>query len=93
MEMIEARVRTTDELFSRLESLVEKDHDLLTRLDIKVGEILSRMVSQEARFDDHEKRLRELEAAKWRIAGIAAVLSTLMPVLISLLTRAVMGGG
>lgn len=85
--------RFPHDVLARLETLFQRDHDLLTRLDIKVGEILSRLVSQEARFEDHEHRLRELESAKWRITGIAAALSTLMPFLISLLTRWVLGNG
>jgi len=92
MEMREPVARLSEDVLMRLETLFQRDHDLLTRLDIKVGEILSRLVSQEARFEDHEARIRELESAKWRITGIAAVLSTLMPFLISLLTRAVLGG-
>jgi hypothetical protein len=93
MEMREPVLRVSDDLLTRLETLFQRDHDLLTRLDIKVGEILSRMTSQEARFEDHEKRIRDLESAKWRITGIAAVLSVLMPFLVSFLTRAVLGGG
>lgn len=91
VDMREPATRLADDVLTRLDALFQRDHDLLTRLDIKVGEILSRMVSQEARFEDHEKRIRELESAKWRITGIAAVLSVLMPFLISALTKAVMG--
>ncbi|GIX06987.1 MAG: hypothetical protein KatS3mg115_1390 [Candidatus Poribacteria bacterium] len=81
---------TLEQLFYRLETLVQKDHELLTQLDRKVSALLARSDVEEERLNDHERRIRELEFAKWKLAGVVAFLSALMPLLVSLLTRRAM---
>ena len=92
MDFREMDPPTMEALFLRLEGLVQKDHDLLNQLDHKVGEVLARLSFQENRFDDHERRIRDLEFAKWKLAGIAVVLSAMMPLLISYLSKRLIGG-
>jgi hypothetical protein len=38
---------------------------------------------------DHEKRMRELEQFRWRIAGIASIASALVAVAIEILARTI----
>ena len=75
----------------RLQTLAQRDHDLLTQLDMKVGEALSRLSNHEQRFADFEARIRELESAKWRVAGVAAAISALIPIAVTLMSSRIGG--
>ena len=89
MDMRESAMNATtlEALLVRLEGLVLKDHDLLNELDQKLGEVLARFAYQERRFEDHERRLRDLEFAKWKITGMAAALSAVVPLVVNYLLK------
>ena len=91
MEMREGGASAMEAALERLQALAQKDHDLLTQLDMKVGEALARLSNHEQRFTDFETRIRELESAKWRVAGVAAKISSLIPIIVSLLTTRLAG--
>ena len=47
----------------------ESDHDLIVRIDERVGAMHKRLEDGDDRFDDHSKRLRILENWRSWLAG------------------------
>ena len=61
------------------------DHDLLVRIDEKVDHIISRL-------DDHEARLRPLEAQQHRWLGRDGAIVTAISVAVSFAVALISGG-
>lgn len=70
-----------------LQDLVQRDHDILLDLHGKVDQLIANQAAQAKLADDHEKRLRELEQWKWRLAGVVAVCGIVVPALVALAVK------
>ena len=66
-----------------LRDYLQKDHDLLTALNVKVDQLLSQFTEQDRRIDELELRVRALEYARWKMVGIAAAAAVVAPVIMS----------
>lgn len=66
---------------------LQKDHDLLTAMNVKVDQLLSQFKDQGRRIDDIEQRLRDLEYARWKMVGIVAAAAVVVPVIVSVVAR------
>lgn len=52
----------------------------LTRVEEKIDNFIMRMMDQHDRIDDHEERLRSLEAGSSRLIGIGAALMVVISI-------------
>ncbi len=62
---------------------LQRDHDILTAMNVKVDQLLSQYKDQDDRIDDIEERVRDLEYARWKLVGIVAAASVVVPVVVS----------
>ena len=62
---------------------LQKDHDILTAMNVKVDQLLSQYKDQDDRIDDIEERVRDLEYARWKLVGVVAAASVVVPVVVS----------
>jgi hypothetical protein len=60
-----------------------RDHDILTAMNVKVDQLLSQYKDQDDRIDDIEERVRDLEYARWKLVGVVAAASVVVPVVVS----------
>ena len=62
---------------------LQKDHDILTAMNVKVDQLLHQFKDQDRRIDDLEERVRDLEYARWKMMGMVAAGSVVVPVIVS----------
>jgi hypothetical protein len=62
---------------------LQKDHDILTAMNVKVDQLLHQFKDQDRRIDDMEERVRDLEYARWKMMGMVAVASVVAPVIVT----------
>ncbi|MEO2006927.1 MAG: hypothetical protein ABGY41_22860 [Candidatus Poribacteria bacterium] len=69
---------------------LQKDHDILTAMHVKVDQLLSQFKDQVRRIDEIEERVRVLEYARWKMVGVVAAASVVVPVIVTAVVQRLM---
>lgn len=76
-----------DDAFLELSGKLDRFAEKLNGVSVDVAEIKSEVKD----VADHEKRIRDLEQFRWKLAGSVLVITIVVPILVSIVVKYIMG--